>query len=227
MSAHAAIWAVIPTYNESGALESVVRQVLGFVDQVVIVDDGSVDGSALHLAGPSVTVLRHPINLGQGAALQTGIRYAIDGGAEYIATLDADGQHDPADIPRALKLLRASRALVALGSRFKGAVININPSRRWVLKLAVVFTRWTTGLDVTDTHNGFRILHVAAARQLRIRQNRMAHASEILEILAREQIPYIEVPVTIRYTDYSKKKGQTNLGAVHILIDLLLQRLGR
>ena len=114
---------------------------------------------------------------------------------------------------------------VALGSRFKGEAIGMPPVRRLVLRLAVLFTRATTGLDVTDCHNGFRVFTASAARQLRIRQNRMAHASEILEEIARKRMPYVEVPVTIRYTDYSKAKGQSSFNSFNILLDLVLHWL--
>lgn len=217
--------AVVPAYNEGDAVVDVLHECLRHVDRVVLVDDASSDGTSLRAARPGIDVLRHPVNLGQGAALQTGILHALAHGATHVVTLDADGQHDPSQIARMFAEMDAAGADVALGSRFKGEAIGMPPVRRLVLRLAVLFTRATTGLDVTDCHNGFRVFTASAARQLRIRQNRMAHASEILEEIARKRMPYVEVPVTIRYTDYSKAKGQSSFNSFNILLDLILHWL--
>lgn len=219
------IYAVIPAYNEGGAIAGVVRECQRHVDRVVVVDDASTDDTAASATLPGVDVLRHPINLGQGAALQTGIAHALGRGATHVATLDADGQHDPAELGRLLQALDESGAQVALGSRFLGEAVGIPAHRRAVLRLAVAFTRVTTGLRVTDCHNGFRVFTADAARQVRILQNRMAHASELLEEIARKRIAYVEVPVTIRYTDYSLAKGQSSFNSLNILLDLFLHWL--
>ena len=219
------IVAVVPAYNEGRAIAAVVRECQRHADGVVVVDDASSDDTAERAALPGVDVLRHPINLGQGAALQTGIARALALGATHVATLDADGQHDPAEIDRLVKAMDAAGAQVALGSRFLGAAVGIPAHRRAVLRLAVLFTRLTTGLRVTDCHNGFRVFSADAARRLRILQNRMAHASEILEEISRKRLPYVEVPVTIRYTDYSLAKGQSSFNSLNILLDLFLHWL--
>lgn len=220
-----AIYAVIPAYNEGNAIADVVRECQRYVDHVVVVDDASADDTAASASLPGVDVLRHPINLGQGAALQTGLAHALARGATHVATLDADGQHDPSEVDRLINALDTSGAQVALGSRFLGAAVGIPAHRRVVLRLAVVFTRVTTGLRVTDCHNGFRVFTADAARQVRILQNRMAHASELLEEIARKRIAYVEVPVTIRYTEYSLAKGQSSFNSLNILLDLFLHWL--
>jgi len=220
------VYLVIPAYNEGSALGEVIAGVVGRFAGVVVVDDGSVDDTADVALAAGATVLVHPVNLGQGAALQTGVRYALRAGARYIVTFDADGQHDADDIPRMIEALERSGAEVALGSRFlAGSTTNATRARRLLLKAATVFTRLTTGLRVTDAHNGMRVLTASGAARLRIRQNRMAHASEILEQIASERIAYVECPVNIRYTDYSRAKGQSGFEAVNILIDLLMQRI--
>lgn len=224
-SLNRSIFAVIPAFNEGQAITEVVRECQRHVDRVVVVDDASSDDTAACACLPGVDVLRHPVNLGQGAALQTGIQYALAAGATEIVTLDADGQHDPAEIPRMLSAMDAQGADVALGSRFSGQALGIPFIRRSILRIAVIFTRVTTGLDVTDCHNGFRVFRAPAARQLRIAQNRMAHASEILEEIARKRMRYVEVPVTIRYTEYSMAKGQSSLNSFNILLDLVLNWL--
>lgn len=219
------IVAVVPAYNEGPAISEVLENTLRYVDRVVVVDDASRDDTGDSALRPGVDVLRHPVNLGQGAALQTGIAHALSIGATHVVTLDADGQHDPSQIGRMLQAMREAGVDAALGSRFKGETIGMPALRRVVLKLAVAFTRITTGLRVTDSHNGFRVLSAKAARRLRIRQNRMAHASEILEEIARKRISFVEVPVTIRYTDYSRAKGQSSLNSFNILLDLALHWL--
>lgn len=220
------VFIVIPAYNEGSALGDVVRGLVGRFADIVVVDDGSADDTAEIAQRAGATVLVHPVNLGQGAALQTGLAYALSRGAGYIVTFDADGQHDADDIPRMIATLARHGAQAALGSRFlAGSSTNATRARRLLLKAATVFTRATTGLKVTDAHNGLRVFTAAGAARIRIRQNRMAHASEILEQIAADRIPYVECPVNIRYTDYSRAKGQSGFEAFNILVDLLMQRL--
>src|SRR3954470_9642639 len=173
-------WVVIPAYNEGEAIRGVVEDLLTRGYPVVVVDDGSRVPLLEVLSGTAIHLLRHVINLGQGAALQTGIRYALEQGAEIIVTFDADGQHQAADLKALTAPIVEGRADVALGSRFAkgGRAVNISRSKRAVLALAVVFTRWSTGLAVTDTHNGLRALSRKAAERLHITQNGMAHASQ-------------------------------------------------
>ena len=219
-------WVVIPAYDEDAVLDAVLAEVCGRGYSVVVVDDGSRVPAASFVTQP-VHLLRHCVNLGQGAALQTGIDYALARGAEFLVTFDSDGQHAAEEIARLLAPLRRGDADVALGTRFApgGRAVDIAPSRALTLRLATLLTRLTTGLDITDTHNGFRALEANAARRLRITQNRMAHGSQILEEIAALGLRYVEVPVTIRYTEHSLKKGQKLSNAFNILWESLSQRL--
>jgi polyprenyl-phospho-N-acetylgalactosaminyl synthase len=140
--------------------------------------------------------------------LKTGIDYALSKGANYLVTFDTDGQHLVSDIPRLLEALDRERADFALGSRFLNPSRDMPLMRRTLLLAATVFTTATTGLRLTDTHNGLRAFTRRGALALRLRQDRMAHASEILAEIARSGLRYVEVPVTIAYTDYSLAKGQ-------------------
>lgn len=219
------VWVVIAAYNEDSQVGTVVSRVLGTFSNVVVVDDGSSDATGEVALRAGATVLAHPINLGQGAALRTGMDHALRQGAEFIVTFDADGQHRAEDALLMVERLRESDAEVALGSRFLGHAENMPGSRRLLLKAATLFTRITAGLDVTDAHNGLRVFRRSAARSIPIRQNRMAHASEILEEIGRQRLKYIEVPIVIAYTDYSMAKGQSGFGAFNILMDLLMARL--
>jgi polyprenyl-phospho-N-acetylgalactosaminyl synthase len=220
------IWVVIAAYNEASVIARVVGDVTRRGYHVVVVDDGSADGTAEYASAASA-VVRHPFNLGQGAALQTGIDYALQQGAEVIVTFDADGQHRAADIERLVAALREARADFALGSRFLGHSIGLPPARRLLLRAATTFTQFTTGLRLTDTHNGLRAMTRRGAERIRLRQNRMAHASEILAQIAVSGLPYVEVPVRIEYTAYSLAKGQRFNDALVILLDLFARKLYR
>jgi glycosyltransferase involved in cell wall biosynthesis len=221
------VWVVIAAYNEATVIADVVADVLAGGHGAVVVDDGSRDDTAECAERAGAAVVRHPINLGQGAALQTGIEFALARHADVIVTFDADGQHRASDIPALIAALAQHAADFALGSRFLGATVNMPASRRWLLKAASWFTRATTGLAITDSHNGLRAMTRRGASRIHLRQNRMAHASEVLHQIAASGLKYVETPVTIHYSAYSLAKGQTLFDAVLIVLDLLARRLYR
>lgn len=221
------VWIVVAAFNEQTVIGAVVAELRGWFPHVVVVDDGSADSTSAVARSAGALVISHPVNLGQGAALQTGIEAALDLGADYIVTFDADGQHRPEDVRALLHALVRTGADVALGDRFAGSSPGMPPARRLLLRIARAFTAFTTSVSVSDPHNGLRAFTASAARQLRIRQNRMAHASEIVGAIGRKDLSVVEVPVEIRYTDYSKGKGQSGLDAVNILLDLVTGRLNR
>jgi glycosyltransferase involved in cell wall biosynthesis len=221
------VWVIVPAYNEGQRLGGTLQALCRRYANVVVVDDGSSDDtSAVALCHP-VQVLRHLINLGQGAALQTGLAFCLERGANLIVTFDADGQHAPEEIERIAEPVRRGQVDVALGSRFLGQAVGI-PWTRWlVLKLAVLFTRLFSRVRVTDAHNGLRALSREAAQKIRITQNRMAHASEILDQIRDHGLRYCEVPVTIGYTAETMAKGQSSWNAPRIVAQLFLGRLVR
>jgi polyprenyl-phospho-N-acetylgalactosaminyl synthase len=227
MVSPAQVYVVIPAFNERPVIFRVVAEVRRAGHVVVVVDDGSSDATAHEARAAGAMVVRHPFNLGQGAALQTGIDYALARQAEAIVTFDADGQHRVSDISRLTDALMQERADFALGSRFLGQAPNLPPLRRALLRAAIAFTRLTTGLQVSDTHNGLRAMTRRGAAAIRLRQNRMAHASEWLAQIAASRLRYVERPVTIEYTAYSLAKGQTIADAILILLDLFARRLYR
>jgi glycosyltransferase involved in cell wall biosynthesis len=217
---------VIAAYNEASVIGRVISEVKRRGYTIVVVDDGSSDSTAEASAGADVLV-RHPINLGQGAALQTGVDFALERGADIIVTFDADGQHRVVDIEKLIQAIRKADVDFALGSRFLGSSDGIPAARRVLLKAATLFTQLTTSLRISDTHNGLRAMTRRGARVIRLRQNRMAHASEILSQIAASGLGYIEVPVSIEYSAYSLAKGQTIGDALMILLDLFARRLYR
>ncbi len=221
------VWVVIAAYNEARVIERVIADVRHCGFSAVLVDDGSSDATAEVAERVGAVVVRHPVNLGQGAALQTGIEFALRKGADVIVTFDADGQHRATDIAGLVDALARHSVDYALGSRFLGGATDLPPVRRRLLKAATWFTRITSGLSLTDTHNGLRAMTRRGASAIRLRQNRMAHASEFLYQIAASELKYVEVPVTIEYSAYSLAKGQKLGDALSILVDLLARRLHR
>jgi polyprenyl-phospho-N-acetylgalactosaminyl synthase len=219
-------WVVIAAYNEATAIHRVISDVARYGYMTIVVDDGSSD-QTVAAASAADRIIRHPINLGQGAALQTGIDYALEQGADVIITFDADGQHRAADIESLIRALEKTQADFALGSRFLGSSTGLPRSRRWLLKAAALFTRLSTGLRLSDTHNGLRAMTRRGAGVVHLRQNRMAHASEILSQIAASGLSYVEVPVSVEYSTYSLAKGQRLDDALMILLDLFARRLYR
>lgn len=221
------VFVVIPAFNEAGAIEGVARGVAQDYPNVVVVDDGSLDETRAAARRSAKYVLRHALNRGQGAAIQTGIEFALKAGAQYVVTFDADGQHRVEDIAALVAPIWRGECDIALGSRFLGEAEGLSSSRRMTLKLGVLFTRVTSGVKLTDTHNGLRAFSRAAAGQIEIKLDGMAHASELIDLIVRSGLTYKEVPVTIRYTAYSTAKGQSSRGAIRVALHYLVGRMIR
>ncbi len=221
------IQVVVPAYDEARSIARVVRELRGTYPNVVVVDDGSSDETGERARRAGATVLRHVLNRGQGAALQSGIEYALAQGAEIVVTFDADGQHDVRDIARLVRPILEGEVDVVLGSRFLEDGAEVPRLRRLLLAAGIVFTRLTTGARLSDTHNGLRAFSRRAAARLQIRLDGMAHASEVIDCVHRSGLPYCEAPVRIRYTEYSQAKGQRASGAFRIVLDYLMDRFTR
>lgn len=220
-------WVVVAAYNEGPAVGDVVAGLKAYGLKVIVVDDGSADETSAIARDAGAVVVQHPVNLGQGAALQTGIDFALRRNAKFIVTFDADGQHLASDVPVLLATLLSSDADIACGSRFLGRAVNLSKPRRAILKMATMFTFLTTGLRMTDAHNGLRAMTRPCAMRIRIRQNRMAHASEMIAEIARHKLRFVEVPVTICYSAYSLQKGQKLSNSINIVLDLVARGLYR
>lgn len=214
-------------YNEDGVIADVVRPLVDAGYSVVVVDDGSRDQTGARAREAGAAIVRHAVNRGQGAALQSGLRYALRHGAGILVTFDADGQHSADDIPRLVGPIAARDADIVLGSRFLEHAADVPAARRLLLRLAVAFTGVVSGVRLTDAHNGLRAMSRRAAEQVELQLDRMAHASEIIDQLVRTGLPLVEVSVTVRYTSYSLQKGQRAGNAARIVWDYLLNRLSR
>lgn len=227
---NADVWVVVPLYNEQGVIADVVRQARAVFANVVCVDDGSRDDSAARAEAAGAVVVRHPVNLGQGAALQTGFDFALsDPAMRFVVTFDADGQHRVADVEAMLSRIRLGGVQAVFGSRFRGQIDRPGQAgllKKIVLRSAVAYTNLTTGVRLTDAHNGLRVLERRVVERLHITQNRMAHASEIVAQVgamsfAGQKARVAEEPVRILYTDYSRAKGQSLWNSVNILAELI------
>lgn len=217
--------AVIPAFFEESRITDTLNAVRPYVDQIVLVDDGSTDATAEKARAAGAVVLCHALNRGQGAALRTGTEAALKLGAEIVLHVDADGQHDPAYIPAVLEPLRRKEVDVVFGSRFLGEeAIDMPRSRQLLLHAARLFNVFVVGVPrhVTDPQSGFRALSAHAARQVDFRQDRMAHCSEILRLVTRSSITWREVPVRVRYSAEVLRKGQKPWDAARIAWQFLI-----
>jgi glycosyltransferase involved in cell wall biosynthesis len=236
---------IIPVFNEGAVFQELLASLVASIPQamatqtssfagceLVVVDDGSdvavMIGDGIVVRTPSwargaVHLLRHSTNMGQGAALQTGIAYARDTlGCNIFVLLDADGQHSPEDMPRLLSPICDGQADIVFGSRFlDGQTTNLPSLRRFLLRGAIWLERMLTHLKFTDSHNGFIAFGPRTARVLDLAQNRMAYATEMKQVVARHGLRFVEVGVSISYSEATLRKGQKNLGALAILNDLL------
>lgn len=218
------VWLVVPLYNEGTIIADVVRAARESFPNVVCVDDGSSDDSAAAAEAAKAVVVRHPVNLGQGAALQTGFMYTLSiPTMRWVVTFDADGQHQVADAVAMVEQARRDGLDVVFGSRFLDERTTASFAKRMVLRVAVGYTNLTTRTRLTDAHNGLRVLSRDVVTRIDITQNRMAHASELVEQIGAMGVPYGESPVHILYTDYSKAKGQSLWNSVNILAELIFR----
>ena len=226
MNNNRSIFVIIPCYNEAKVVRQTVTEVLEKGYTAVVVDDCSKDGSKKQLAGLPIYYLRHRVNLGQGAALQTGIDFAKRKGAKYFVTFDADGQHDSDDISGMIEFLEKENADIVFGSRFlPGAQTNVSRSRSFALNFGRYINFLVSGIMLSDSFNGLRLLTTTAAEKIRVRENRMIHPVEILLLTASRKLKYAEYPVKIHYSEYSKAKGLKNKDGIRILFEIILYKI--
>jgi len=219
------IFIVIAAFNEEKSIAKVIDDLHkhGYKN-LVVVDDCSRDKTSKVALKKKAIVLRHIVNRGQGAALKTGIGYALENGADYIVTFDGDRQHHANEIKNLLKPLETKKVSVALGSRFLKDNDTLPFIRRMVLKMGVLVMWILYGIKLTDSHNGFRALSRRAAELIEITSDRMEHASQIVEEINKKNISYVEVPVTITYSDYSLAKGQRSFNSIKIGLKMLFRK---
>ena len=216
---------IIPAFNESSGLVAVLESLLPLNFGIIVIDDGSTDDTGNIAGAFPVLLIRHELNLGQGAALETGMEAARKLNADFVIHFDADGQHDPSDIAQLLIPLKKDEADIVFGSRFlEKRPSGLSLSKKIILTIGRWINYLITGILLTDAHNGIRALNKKALYSIHFQQPGMAHASEILYEVKRKSLRYLERPVHIRYTDYSKGKGQSLLNSVNILFHLFFKK---
>ncbi len=218
------VWLIVPVFNEEQVIGEVIRNARKTFANIVCVDDGSRDNSAAEIRSAGAHLVRHPVNLGQGAAIQTGLEYArAQPGAQRFVTFDADGQHQVEDVVAMLDRLRTEDVDIVVGTRFHGDTSHIPWIKRLILKTVVLLSPRTQRLGLTDAHNGLRVFNRTVADQMNITLNGMSHASEIVQMIDRYKWRVAEEPVTILYTDYSMAKGQSVINGVNIVFETVLK----
>jgi glycosyltransferase involved in cell wall biosynthesis len=213
---------IIPAYNEARWIKKVVEEVRAAGFQTVVVDDCSKDETAALAESAGAAVLRHVINRGQGAALRTGTNWALENGAEIVVHFDADGQFRVSDIERLVKPLAAHEAEVVFGSRFLDNTTKLPWSKKnLIMPLARLANKILFDAELTDPQSGFRAFTADVGREIKWRQDRMAHASEILGEITRRRLRVVEVPITVVYHEF----GQGFSGGFKILRDIFIKKL--
>jgi glycosyltransferase involved in cell wall biosynthesis len=218
---------IVPAYNEARVVGEVLSGLTHSFDHVVCVDDGSTDDTSAQARAAGALTVRHAVNLGAGAATQTGIDYALRLPVDYLATFDADGQHRVEDLLAMRQAMIDSPVDIVLGSRFLGTQASVPRLRRLMLRAAVAFSNLTTGLKLTDTHIGLRLFTRRVAQLLDLQEAGYRHASELTEKIAAYHLQVKEVPVSVHYTSYSTAKGQPALNAVNIVVDTVSSKVLR
>jgi glycosyltransferase involved in cell wall biosynthesis len=217
-------WIVVPAFNEAGVIGDVITDLRSVFANVVCVDDGSADGTGDVAVRAGAHLVRHPVNLGQGAAIQTGVEYArSQPGARVFATFDADGQHRVEDVVTMIDRLDSGDVDIVIGTRVGPGVSRPPLLKRLVLQTAVWLSPRGRRLGLTDTNNGLRVFNKTVADGLDITMNGMSHATEFVMLIAENHWRVAEQPVEVLYTEYSSAKGQPLLNGVNIVVDGFLR----
>jgi glycosyltransferase involved in cell wall biosynthesis len=215
---------IVPFFNEEKVVGKVIGELISNNYKVLAVDDGSSDRSFENIQDMNCTIIKHPQNFGQGAALQTGMSFAkLNPDLDFFVTFDSDGQHQVKNIEDVLSPLVRDEADIVFGTRFQDKLTKFTFFKKIILKLAIKYTQLSTGVALTDTHNGFRALNRAAIDKIELTFPGMTHASEFVSKAGENNLRIKEVPVHILYTKYSKRKGQSLWNAINILSDLFLR----
>lgn len=222
------IFVIVPAFNEATVIRQTIEKLLEKNYSIIVVDDASTDNTRTMLQGLPICYTRHLVNLGQGAAIRTGIQLALDKQASLLVTFDADGQHDVNDIEKMIALMEEEKAGIVFGSRFlQGSASNIHTSRKIVLKAARVINYFVSGVLLSDANNGLRVMTREASLKIQITENRSSHNAQVQNLVKKNKLKYVECPVNISYSAYSKKKGLRNVNSIRILYDLILFKIFR
>ncbi|NDK08382.1 DUF2304 family protein [Candidatus Gracilibacteria bacterium] len=230
---HGEVLFLVRVYNEDKVLKDTIDSIFeaGY-NNILVVNDGSTDESKeiLESYKDKIILLNHLKNRGGGAALETGFEYIRRyGKTDYVCTFDADGQHSIKDLEKFIKILDKNKDIdVVLGSRFITKTnTNIGIVRKIILKLGILFTFFVSNIKLTDSHNGYRVFRTKIIKDIRLSIDDMTYASEMMDIIASEDLKFMEVPVDIKYTEYSLGKGQKSSNAINIALKFIWNKFFR
>ncbi len=216
------IYILVPVFNENKVIRNTLNELLKFFSNIIVVNDGSTDNTIDKLDDLNIALLNHEINLGVGAAVQTGFDYVEKIHDSYaVITFDADGQHSVEDAVSMAKEIQICNEEIIFGSRFIKHQKNVPLVKRNVLKVIAFITKIATGIDLTDAHNGLKAYKVSAIRKLKLQFSGYSYESELITEVAKKNISYKELSTNIKYTEYSIKKGQKLTNGLLIIEDLL------
>jgi len=213
------LWAVIPAHNEEKNIRKTVEKTLNYVDNVVVVDDGSKDGTAKLAEKAGAIVLHHMINLGKGAALKTGCDYAFSGGAMHIVALDADAQHDPDDIPRFAEKLENYDIIFSYRKYGKQMPAVLRFGNWFISEIASILYN----VDLNDTQSGFRAFSRETYKKIRWSASDYSMESEMISRAGKQKLKYVQIPIETIYSD--RYKGTTIIDGMKIVLNMLWWKL--
>ena len=218
------IYIVIPAFNEAGSIGKVIEDLFYYgYENIVVVDDASADKTSETVKTFNVFLIRHPVNMGPGAAIKTGIDFALFNGADIIVTFDADGQHLAKDIYNLVQPIILNESEITLGNRFLNKTSKVPIFKKIILKAGALLMFLMYGILSSDSHNGLKAISRSAALKIDIRSNGWEYCSEVIEEIMLKKIKYREIPVTVKYTDYSIKKGQKIYNSFYIFSKMLVK----
>jgi len=218
------IYIIVPAFNEAGSIVKVIKDLFCFgYENIVVVDDGSTDKTSEIVKKFNVFLIRHPVNMGPGAAIKTGIDFALLNDAEIMVTFDADGQHLAKDIYGLVKPIILNKVDITLGNRFLNNSSKVPLFKKIILKAGAILMFLMYGVLSSDSHNGLKAMSKSAALKIDIKSNGWEYCSEIIEEIMLKKIKYQEIPVTVKYTDYSIKKGQKIYNSFYILSKMFVK----
>ncbi len=217
------IWIIIPAKNEAKNITKVLELTKQYAKNIIVVDDGSNDGTAAIAEQQNSKVLKHIINLGKGAALKTGCDYAVNKGAEIIIAMDADLQHEPKEIPNFLNALEKNNADIVFGYR------QLNQKMPIVLKFGnFVINRiiyFLYGINLKDSQSGYRCFTKQAYQKMRWNAFDYSMESEMIARAGKNKLKYIEIPIQTIYHD--NYKGTTVFDGIKIVIKMIWWKISR
>ena len=218
------IYILIPVFNEEKIIEETINNLKVYFDHILIINDGSTDKTSAILENLDVIKINHPINLGQGAAIKTGIEYILKfSNADAVVTFDADGQHSVDDAILFAEKITTIKEEIIFGSRFLGFEKNIPFFKRLLLKTAIYFTNLIYTVKMTDTHNGLKAIKRSCLEKLELNISGYGFETEIIMNISKNKILFKEEPTNVIYTEYSLSKGQSIFNAIKIFEEILLR----